>query len=315
MDDLGIEAYACDRPGSWSTYTGQNTAERLQLFEQHPEWHCLDRDGTPTHQASYAHPEVIAYMLRRARAAAEAGIDGFGYFFTREPGLGLFEPVAMQGFQERYGVDPLTLPDHDDRLLDWRAEIITGYLRKVRALLDDVAAEKGRPRINMVHVVLGDEAANRFYSLDIPAWVREGLVDVLCPYPWTDYPDRWLAQGYIDIDVAYFTNLVKGTGCTVYPMWLTGTDRLYTWTQTHVRPNEYFTKAMLEYARGADGISTWDFMGLQLFFPFMADRWLRLGHRECLTEWAEHDYPLPPKLRFTRYDGHTLDRYPPGTGG
>jgi len=315
MTDLGIAAYVCERPGAWSAYGEDSPDPRAAAFRAHPEWHCLDRDGTDTHQASYAHPGVIEHMLGRARAVAEIGVDGFGYCFNRDPGLVLFEPVAMQGFQERYGVDPLTLPDRDDRLLDWRAEIITAYLRKLRALIDEVAAEKGFPRIKMVQIVLGDEAANRFYSFDISTWVREGLVDILCPYPWGDYPDRWLAQGYCDVDVAYFTQLVKGTDCKVYPMWLTNVDRYYGWVQWHVRSNEYFTKAMHDYAHGADGISTWDFMGLQLFFPYMADRWLRLGHQEQLADWAAHDAPLPPKLRFTRFDGHTPDRYPAGTGG
>jgi len=105
--ELGIEAYACDRPGLWSSYRHSDDP-RVRDFNEHPEWHCLDRDGTHTHQASYAHPEVQEYMLRRARAAAEAGIDGYGYFFCRDPGMILFEPVAMEGFQEKHGVDPRT---------------------------------------------------------------------------------------------------------------------------------------------------------------------------------------------------------------
>ena len=312
--ELGIQAYACDRPGLWSSYHHSDD-QRVRDFNEHPEWHCLDRDGTHTHQASYAHPEVQEYMLCRARAAAETGIDGYGYFFSRDPGLILFEPVAMEGFQGRHGVDPCTLSDRDERLLDWRADILTGFMRRLRQLLDEVAKEKGFDRIKMVQVVLGDEAANRFFSFDVAQWVREGLVDVICPYPWTDYPDRWLAQGFVEMDVEYFTSICRGTDCKVYPMWVTGVPGLYSWVSEHVRPNEYFRKAMADYDAGADGISTWDAMGLALFYPFMASRWLRLGHREKLATWAERDFPLPPKLCFTRFAGRTPDRYPPGTGG
>ena len=312
--ELGIEAYACDRPGLWSSYMHSDDP-RVVSFIQHPEWHCLDRDGTDTHQASYAHPEVQQYMLSRARAAAETGIDGYGYFLCRDPGLILFEPVAMDGFEEQHGVDPCTLSDRDERLLEWRADILTKFMRRMRQVLDEVAAESGFEQVKMVHVVLGDEAANRFFSFDVARWVQEGLVDVLCPYPWTDYPDRWLAQGFVEVDVKYFTDLCKGTDCKVYPMWLTSVPRWYGWTLEHVRPNEYFKKAMADYEAGADGISTWDAVGLQLFYPFMAARWLRLGHKEQLSEWAQKDFPLPPKLRFTRYAGKTPDRYPQGTGG
>jgi len=309
--EIGAECYTCDRPGLWSLYLDWPDA-RARWFEQHPEWHCKDRDGTDTHQCSYAVPEVQDYMLQRARATAAVGVDGFGYFFNRDPGMVLFEPAAMQGFQEKHGVDPLTLDDRDERLLDWRADIITDFMQRVRETLDDVAAQRSLPRIKMVHVVLGDPAANRFYSFDVERWVKDGLADVLLVYPWADYPDRWLAQGFVDADIRYFASLAKGTGCKVYSMWLAGIWRQH-WTLEHVRMNEYFTKAMEDYAAGADGISAWDEVGLH--FAFTADRWLRLGHKEKLAEWAEHDFPLPPKLRFTSLGGATPDRYPAGTGG
>ena len=309
--EIGAEWYICDRPSLWSLHSHWPDA-RARFFEQHPEWHCLDRDGTDTHQMSYAVPEVVDYMLDRVRASAKNEPEGYGFFFNRDPGLVLFEPAAMQGFREQYGVDPTTLPDRDARLLDWRAEIITDFLRKTRATLDEVAAQRGCPCIKSVAVVLGDEAANRFYSYDVARWVREGLVDVLIPYPWADYPDRWLAQGFVEMDIPYFAGLVQGTACKLYPMWLSGIWRAH-WTPEHVRMSEYFTKAMRHYADGADGISAWDYAGLDS--AFHADRWLRLGHREQLAEWAAHDFPLPPKLRFTRFAGGTPDRYPVGTGG
>jgi len=308
---IGAELYVCDRPGLWSSYRHSPRA-RYRFYDQHPEWHCKDRDGTDTHQMSYAVPEVVEHMLERLRASARNEPDGYGFFFNRDPGLVLFEPAAMEGFEKKYGVDPRTLSDRDERLLDWRAEIITNFLRRARATLDEVARQRGCKRMKMVLVVLGTESANRFFSFDVPRWVNEGLVDILCPYPWCDYPDRWLAQGFVDMDVKYFARLVRGTQCKLYPMWLAGLWRTH-WTPVHVRMNEYFTRAMRDYADGADGISAWDWVGLQ--YAFMADRWLRLGHKDRLPEWAASDFPLPAKLRFTRYGGSTPDRYPAGTGG
>jgi len=312
MHSIGAEAYVCDRPSLWSSALFHWEDRKPFDFETHPEWHCRDRDGTPTHTASYAVPEVVDYMLERARAVAETGIDGFGYFFNRGPGMVLFEPAAMKGFEEEHGVDPLTLDERDDRLLDWRADIITEFLRKVRSTLDNVAEKRGLNRIKMVHVVLGDEAANRVYSFDVPRWIKEGLVDVLCPYPWTDYQDRWLAQGFVEVDVKYFAGLVKDTDVALYPMWLTGRWRRH-WTPEHVQMKDYFTKAMQQYADGADGISAWDFGGLHA--AFCADRWLRLGHKDKLAEWIESDFPLPPKVQFRTLGGKRVDRFPEGTGG
>ena len=48
----------------------------------------------------------------------------------------------MAGFQDKHGVDPKTLSDRDDRLVAWRTDIITEFLRRVRQALDDVAGER-----------------------------------------------------------------------------------------------------------------------------------------------------------------------------
>lgn len=311
--EIGAEFYVCDRPGLWSLHRHWPDP-RGRFYEEHPELRCKDRDGTDTHQMSLAEPLVVQHLLDRVRQTARNEPDGFGFFFNRDPGLVLFEPAATEGFQEKHGVDPRAVDDRDERLLEWRAEIITTFLRKVRLTLNAIAAQRGcgGRGMKMVAVVLGDEAANRCFSYDVATWVRDGLVDVLCPYPWTDYPDRWLAQGFVDVDVKYFAELVRGTDCKLYPMWLAGRWRSH-WTPEHVRASEYFTKAMRDYADGADGIAAWDFLGLDA--AFKADRWLHLGHKEQLAEWAADDFPLPPKLRFTRLGGRTPERFPAGTGG
>ena len=306
--EIGADYYICDRPSLWSGWMHWGD-ERELYYQQHPEWHCKDRDGADTHQMSYAVPEVVDYMLNRLRASAKVLPDGYGFFFNRDPGLVLFEPAAMAGFDAKYGVDPTTLPDRDPRLLDWRAEIITAFMQRVRETLDEVSPEK---RIKIVVAVLGSEAANCFFSFDVARWVREGLVDVLLVYPWADYPDRWLSQGFVDADIRYFAGLTNGTPVKLYSMWLAGIWRNH-WTPEHVRMNEYFQKALKDYADGADGISAWDYVGLDR--AFTADRWLRLGHQEQLAEWAATDFPLPPKLRFTWFAGKTPDRYPTGSGG
>lgn len=317
--EIGADWYVCDRPGLWSSHRKWDDP-RAHFYQQHPEWHCKDRDGTDTHQMSYAVPEVVDYMLERLRQTVENEPAGYGYFFNRDPGLVLFELAAMSGFEERHGVDPLTLPDRDGRLISWRAGFITNFLRKSRKELDRIASDRRLPRLRQLAVVLGTKSANDFFSYDVETWVKEGLVDILCPYPWVDYPDRWLAQGFVKADVAYFARLVRGSRCRLYPMWLWGEWRQH-WTPDHIPISGYFEQAAQDYSLGADGLSVWDMVsggshgggtGLSIY---SANRWLCLGHREALEEWTRHDFPLPPKLRFTGFAGGTPDRYPSGTGG
>jgi len=307
-EELGLEWYVCDRPSLWTWMYDNWHDARIEFFDEHPEYRCQERDGTPTNQLSYAIPEVREFMLNRARAVAKHEPDGFGYFLNRDPGMLLFEPAAIEGFEEKYGVDPRTLDDLDNRLLDWRAEIITSYMHKVRQALDKVSKERGSKRIKGVQVVLGSEAANRRWSYDVKRWVKEGLIDVLVVMQWADHPEWRLAQGHVKPDLKYFKSITEGTDIPVISMW-------FTWgPETNVRPNEYFTRAIEEYANGADGLSGWDHVGLETMFS--ANRWLRLGHKEKLSEWAEaDDFPLPPYLRITRQNGKTVGRFQIGAGG
>ena len=181
--EIGAELYVCDRPGLWSSHRKWDDP-RAHFYQQHPEWHCEDRDGTDTHQMSYAVAEVVEYMLERLRQTVKNEPAGYGYFFNRDPGLVLFEPAAMSGFEERYGVDPLSLPDRDDRLISWRARFLTDFMRKSRQELDRIASSQRLPRLKQIAVVLGTQSANHFFSYDVKTWVKEGPVDILCPYPW-----------------------------------------------------------------------------------------------------------------------------------
>jgi len=302
--EIGAECYVCDRPALWSSIDFVHSP-RYRWFDHHPEYHCKERDGSDTFHCSYAEKAVQDYMLKRARAVAKTGPDGFGFFFNRDPGIVLFEPAAMKGFAEKHGVDPLTLPEDDDRILDWRAEIITGFMRRVRELLDEVAKKKNFQRIKMVHVILGSKGANRRWSFDIAQWIEEGLADVILTYPWGDYPE-WMLTQTIEPDIEYYASLVKDTQCKLYSMWLR-------WETEDARMDTYFQKAAHHYAAGAHGISAWDELGVK--YAFTADRWLRLGHRDRLAEWAENDFPVPPFLRLVTRGGKTVLRFPPGIGG
>ena len=60
---------------------------------------------------------------------------------------------------------------------------MTDFMRRVREEMDTISREQGRARrIEVSACVLGLEEENRFFGLDVAAWAREGLIDVLIPY-------------------------------------------------------------------------------------------------------------------------------------
>jgi hypothetical protein len=54
----GAEFHVMLRPAGWVGSMPYEETFNSKFFYQHPEWRCIDRDGTPTFYMSYANPEV-----------------------------------------------------------------------------------------------------------------------------------------------------------------------------------------------------------------------------------------------------------------
>ncbi len=136
-------------------------------WEEHPRWWLAHKEMTVSKGVGievgnhanrwlatldFTHPEVRAHMMAPMLAAAQCyDLDGMEIDFTRCP------PYFPAG-QER-------------------PELLTQFLRDLRAQLEPIFAERGRPVRIMAHVPHPGACAG--YALDWAAWVRDGLVDHL----------------------------------------------------------------------------------------------------------------------------------------
>ena len=188
-----------------------------------PDW---DRnDGGPTNKYGmngrtwgmfdYAHREVREHKL----AIIEEFItrwdnDGVGLDFDRDPRL-----FKEEGKPEN-------------------AALITDMIRQIRATLDRVAKERGRPQYLYVRVIPDiDICVAR--GLDVRTWVREGLVDVVAP-----------GCGYVtfSLDPKPWLGLVSGTKCRVVA------------SNNHWKPTEETRAwAKLMRQRGAYGVQLFNY--------------------------------------------------------
>jgi hypothetical protein len=144
------------------------------LNKEHPEY----RIGK-TVLLDYKHKEVRAFKIAILREAAEAGVDGLCMDFEVYPPY--FEKPSP--------------------------EIMSQFVRDVRAMLDDVGRAQGRRLEVMARVpFMGYEEL----SLDWKTWLREKLVDIIVPTH-LRAPDRF------DIRIEEFVSLARQTGALVYP--------------------------------------------------------------------------------------------------
>lgn len=260
--EAGMLCYASlrmngDYPASWMGETVPRMFNST-FWWSHPELHIRGKKGEDLTKFSYAFPQVRQFKLAVLREAAERDIDGINLDYLRHPAFFGYEEPLLAAFQKQYGQDPRKLPADDPRWLQLRADIMTGFVRDVRKILDDAGKRKGR-RLGLSARV--DWRQYRDWGCDIETWLKQGLLDYLV-----------LAQhslGGYEFDLAPFVKMAKGTGCAVLfgeEAVVSGHDRTpkedKLIAQGKMKPpsgstltlEQYQARAARWYAAGADGV-------------------------------------------------------------
>lgn len=260
--EAGIACYASLRMnGDYAANWMGETLPRMMnstFWWTHPEFRVRGKAGEDRTKLSYAFPEVRAFRLGLLREAAERDIAGINLDFLRHPDFFGYEEPLVRAFQERHGLDPRTLSPADPRWLALRAEIMTGFVREVRQLLDAAGQRRGR-RLGLSARV--DWKAYPAWGCDIATWLKEGLLDYVV------VAQRSLG-GY-EFDLKPFVQLARGTGCAVLfgeEAILTGHDltpqedklvaegKMAPPKRGMLTLEQYQARAARWYADGADGV-------------------------------------------------------------
>ena len=245
----------------------------------HPEW----RIPLPDAERRERHSPVAARVNDRPRDQERA---------PEHELTGVLDPAIPGVYEHRLRIFTEVVREYDvDGIeLDFRRwchmvsrplanhPVLTRLVRDTRAMLDEAAKDKGRRRMILgarVGPSLADPPAtaypggdprtdisSRALGLDVTTWLREGLVDYLCPSLfWPRWPG--LPQ------TTQFAEQARGSGAGIYPTlfplpaWLQdGPDKgpipLGESRQLQRYKNELVGLALALYEAGADGISTFN---------------------------------------------------------
>src|SRR5437867_4207663 len=114
-------------------------------------------------------------VLEILKETARYPVDGICVAYNRRPPFLEYEPPIVESFRSRYGLDPRKLEERDSRWLSHRATVMTQWMRELRQALDEVARERHLSKpLDLSAIVMGSEAENLYYGLDLAAWIREG---------------------------------------------------------------------------------------------------------------------------------------------
>jgi hypothetical protein len=288
---MGIRVHVAIRPAAWSHSEPFSEFFGSRFYEQHPEWRCLDRDGAPLSRLSLAVPEVRAHLLAVLREAVGFGADGAAVLFTRGVPLVVYEEAFCELFRQRFGAEARDAGDDDGRVRGLRAEILTGFLREIRAMLDDEGNRRTPPRrLELSATVLADEPDNLRYGIDIRGWATAALLDLVCPAP---------AGGgrATAVDLGFFRAACQSTATRVRPM-------LTAWDLGGAEA--FLSRAYDWYDAGAEGLALWDGTCLgpnPTLWPLVR----RLGHFHDAEARPDGGAVRVPSLRFHRLGGVIMD--------
>ena len=306
--DLGMEFHASYRLAAW-TYppTTMEGFFKGGYFERHPELHCIDREGRTLPRLSYAFPETQEFCLSVLREMAAYPVDGIALLFNRRPPYLDYEAPLVESFTREFGEDPHDLDERDPRWLAHRAAVLTAFMRRVRAEMDAASAARQGKRIDISVCVLGTQADNDFFGMDVATWAREGLIDTLIPYSPAPLAlpvaeDTWISGEQIQP----FVEAVRGTSCLMAPNLM----------PRDLSAEDYRRMASKLYGAGAEHLFVWDCAGSWFRANHQApwNSLRRLGHRDEIEAWRQAGEPslANPTIPIRRLGGWDMTTIAPG---
>jgi hypothetical protein len=287
----------------------RNAIWASRFYVEHPEYRIgTDPQKWDQHVLNWAIPEVRAHKLAFVRELCENyDFAGFEMDFMRF--YSLFPPQGTTSIQ--------------------RAGIITDFVRAVRGVLDQTA-RGGRRRWLCARVPCYLAALDPL-GLDLPAMAAAGLdmVNVSASYFTVQQTDlaairRMVPSAAVYLELCHSIwngTRPAGTQYDSYPF-------------RRATPEQMYTAAHLAYARGADGVSLFNFVyyrehGGPGRGPFCEPPFAslaQLGDRAWLARQPQHyilspgwgnpfvKSPLPKKIPAGKKETFTLDLAPPEGG-
>ena len=282
VHQMGLKFDAMFRLGILGYLPGQRKmAGKRRFVQAHPQFRQVTKHGAPVEQASYAYPEVRAFVLSIIQESMERfPFDGANLCFRRGPQFMRYEAPVMEDFREEYGEDGRGVGFDDPRMERIRCRYLTEFVRDTRRLLDAIGHKK-RKRLELSVMVYRDTGRNRSCGFDVEAWLAEGLLDSILALDETGYSilppeenrDRFSPE---------LVDAARANNC-----------KLICFSQLgYLGPAALARDLLWGHEAGCDGFGVWD-IGDPVTNAFWRDVFSRVGDRAALESFVEN----PPQQR------------------
>ena len=208
----------------------------------HPEL-CIKGEGK--YNFDFKHPEVRAERL----AIIEETVNRYD----------------VDGFELDWLLSPHFFEEDE---IEQNTPVMTEYVAEIRRVVEKAAKSRGRP-IALGARVLPTAAGNLAVGLDVPTWIKKGLLDFVVPNYYVDN------QMNADFPFEWLVDLGRSTGCQVFPALQA---KVLSVGEQEGSAAHYYGGAASYYGKGADG----------LYFPWF--KWpVGAQERQLLSELHDPD--------------------------
>jgi len=290
-------------------YSATSLPEHHSRFAaNHPHLQELERDGQrcPS-RLCYVFDQVQHERIQILLELQQIGVDGLVLDFCRQPPMLMYHDALVEPFMRRHGYDPRRIdtrcPDDFQPWFQHRADVMTGFLRRLRDEVRNLEASLGRPCPIVARI--GDAAGwiNLACGIDAARWLSEDLVDalMLSPYPLTVEDDGRHAEDYIQLAHAHGKACFGGVGSHGL---MHGHDRASNASLADAfDADPVFALAAAQLAAGADGMSVYQSETLALL-PHLAAVLPHLSNRAYLALWTGRPVMADADEKFVGADWH-----------
>ena len=267
------------------------------LSSDHPQFRERTKIGNEwPNRLCYAIKEVRQERIDILLEIQRFGADGLLLDFCRQMPMVMYNDAVVQPYIKERGVDPRKIDSaNPDDYKDWfqyRADIITRFMRDLRKEVRRQEKELGRPCPIVARVPDDAPWLMIAYSLDVERWCAEDLIDatMISPFPrCMESPERY-PEYHIALAHQYGKTCIGGIGSKNI------IDKSRQFENTgcfHRKP--VYQLAHRQYQAGADAMSLYQTESLARM-PYLAETIREIGDRRLVARRAEElpDPDIPP---------------------
>lgn len=276
---------------------------------ENPQLHEINKNGKMSlDKLCYAFDEVQQERIDILLEIQRTGVDALLLDWCRQTPILKYHPALVDPYIKKTGVDPRKIdtsnPDDYKEWFQYRADVLTGFVRKLRLAVRQQEKKLGRACPIVARIPDSAPWVTTAFGLDMDQWFKEDLVDatMLSPFPLCIEDPGYYPEYHISMAHKYGKVCIGGVGSSSLLVEFPKEAKDY-------HPKPVCQKAHRQYEAGADAMSVYQ-TDVLIHMPYLQDLIREIADRTTVARRCQ-ELPDPerPEQMSCGNDWHTYVRH------